>query len=143
MGATSSGLEESNALMSTRAPRPNASAFDPEDLAAKLEPFAKVRVLPWRWDASDYTALSRNAQPCVKGLAKRAAPLKQIISEAKTGFPSMPNLRDTILKLHNDHGVLGQFPSNVVFKEATEVSLPLFVLLSLILLLFLSLLLLL
>ena len=88
-----------------RAPRPTTVRFDSSLLADKLEKLAILKTPGFSWDGSSYDTSGRGAAPNIESLNVHVAPLSEMLSVARTGFPSHPSLSGTLTALHWKHRI--------------------------------------
>ena len=90
-----------------RKQRPRTFHINVERAANKLTTLAKLRTCRFQWDASDYDKPKRSFGPCKAALANAAEMLAVLIYEAPNGYPSLQTVRNLLMKLDTDDGVLG------------------------------------
>ena len=81
-----------------RRPRPDTCSFKPGHLVKQWDDLASRRKPGFEWDGSSYGA-SRGGIPDRDGLVMHAAPLRELLAIAPTGFPSHPSLVATLTQL--------------------------------------------
>ncbi|CAK0861170.1 unnamed protein product [Prorocentrum cordatum] len=84
--------------MATRKHRPQSTVIKTNGLHARWETLLGKKFPGFKWDGSDYGTPDRSQGGGSDGLVKYMEPLKGLLAEAPTGFPTYKSLRDALLK---------------------------------------------
>ena len=101
-------LARAIAHMATRKHRPQSSVIKTDGLHAQWETLLGKKFPGFKWDGSDYGTPDRSQGGDSDGLVKYMEPLKGLLAEAPTGFPTYKSLRDALLKFDGDYQILGK-----------------------------------
>ena len=106
ISSNSSSSTRSSSSCSSQAMAPKAANqyFEPEDLAKRWRPL--VASAAWSWLGTGYSKPSRSQGPDRPGLATYSTPLLALLEVAPNGLPALTCLRDTLLLLDGESGVL-------------------------------------
>jgi hypothetical protein len=107
-------------MKTSRLPRPKTIHVDPVSLAKDLNELAKQKDPGFTWAGAEYTKASRSLSADVTGLSRFEKPLKVLLSQAPTGFPSHSSLRSTFLTLQESHNIFGELQPSQQFKIANH-----------------------
>ena len=89
-----------------RKQRATVTKIDGNQLQATWRPLAELKSPGFEWDGSHYPNPNKSGSPCKTELEMCADALLGLAQVAPSGYCCKPELKDTLMALHEDHAIM-------------------------------------